>query len=54
MKIIFNFFRTNVKVNIDESQPTTTIHIRLENGSRITGRLNLSHTINDLHTFVMT
>lgn len=40
------------EVKIDESQPTTMIQIRLADGSRISGRFNHSHTIDDIRRFV--
>ncbi|XP_026316135.1 NSFL1 cofactor p47 [Hyposmocoma kahamanoa] len=39
-------------VGLDESQPTTTIQFRLADGSRITGRFNHSHTVEDLSAYV--
>ncbi|KAJ6596469.1 Thioredoxin [Pseudolycoriella hygida] len=41
-------------INLDSSQPTTSIQIRLSDGSRLTGRFNLSHTIADLRLFITT
>lgn len=39
---------------MDATQPSTTIQIRLSDGSRLTGRFNLSHTIADLRLFITT
>lgn len=50
---IMNIFRANEKLNVDASQPTTSIQIRLADGSRLSGRFNLTHTINDLRTYVV-
>jgi len=40
------------KLNVDASQPTTSIRIRLADGTKLTGRFNLSHTVNDIRTFI--
>ena len=40
--------------SVDESQPKTTIQIRFHNGERASITLNLSHTVGDIHTYVMT
>ena len=40
------------KPNIDESQPTVTLQIRLGDGNRLTSRFNTSHTIGDVYDFV--
>lgn len=39
-------------VNIDDSQPITTLQIRLGDGTRLTSRFNTSHTIGDVYAFV--
>ncbi|XP_050680633.1 NSFL1 cofactor p47 [Leptidea sinapis] len=36
----------------DDQKPTTTIQIRLADGSRVTGRFNESHTVDDLYQYV--
>lgn len=46
------FYRATEKLNVDASQPTTSIQIRLADGSRLSGRFNLSHTIDDIRTFI--
>ena len=38
---------------INESEPKTTIQIRFHNGTTANLELNLTHTVNDIHTFVM-
>ncbi|EEQ29006.1 protein phosphatase regulator [Microsporum canis] len=38
--------------NIDESQPTVTLQIRLGDGTRLTSRFNTTHTIGDVYQFV--
>ncbi|WBW70863.1 UBX domain protein Ubx3, Cdc48 cofactor [Schizosaccharomyces osmophilus] len=40
------------KIEVDESQPSTRIQIRLTNGSRTIITLNLSHTVHDLYEAV--
>lgn len=40
------------KPDIDESQPTVTLQIRLGDGSRLTSRFNTTHTIGDVYDFV--
>lgn len=37
---------------VDHSQPTTTVQLRLADGSRVVWRANLTHTIGDLRGFV--
>lgn len=37
---------------VDENQPTTSIQIRLSDGSRMIGQFNLHHTINDIHGYI--
>ncbi|TMW62308.1 hypothetical protein Poli38472_009801 [Pythium oligandrum] len=37
---------------IDDKKPTTTLQIRLHNGSRLRETLNLDHTIRDLHAII--
>eukprot|EP00743_Colponemidia_sp_Colp-15_P001678 GILK01001834.1.p1 GENE.GILK01001834.1~~GILK01001834.1.p1 ORF type:complete len:256 (+),score=28.62 GILK01001834.1:32-769(+) len=38
---------------VDESHPVTTIQFRFHNGQRATQKFNHTHTIQDLHNFVM-
>lgn len=38
---------------VDESQPTTNLQIRFHNGEREVVTFNLSHTIGDLHQYIM-
>jgi len=42
----------NNKVEVDESQPTTTLQIRLSNGSREMATFNHSHTVGDVMTYI--
>lgn len=41
------------KLKIDSSQPTTTLQIRLADGSRLTAQFNLNHTVADIHRYIM-
>lgn len=40
------------KVEVDESQPTIQLQIRLGDGTRLQSRFNATHTIGDVYTFV--
>lgn len=37
---------------VDESQPTTSIQLRLYDGSRMVARLNTTHTVADIRRFI--
>ncbi|KAL3161874.1 hypothetical protein ABBQ38_008963 [Trebouxia sp. C0009 RCD-2024] len=37
---------------VNESQPTTTLQIRLSDGSKLTGRFNLTQTVQDIKRFI--
>lgn len=39
--------------DVDSGKPTTTINIRFHNGESASITLNLSHTVGDIHTYVM-
>ena len=39
-------------MDIDESQPTISLQIRLGDGTRLASRFNASHTIGDVYSFV--
>ncbi|KAG2211217.1 hypothetical protein INT47_006337 [Mucor saturninus] len=41
-----------VPPTVDESQPTTNIQIRLGNGTRLTAKLNHTHTVGDIRHFI--
>lgn len=53
LKKCFCYSATEI-INFDSSQPSTSIQIRLSDGSRLTGRFNLTHTIGDLRLFITT
>ena len=38
---------------VDESQPKTNLQIRFHNGERTILTLNMTHTVGDIHAFVM-
>uniref|UniRef100_W8B5B3 NSFL1 cofactor p47 n=1 Tax=Ceratitis capitata TaxID=7213 RepID=W8B5B3_CERCA len=40
------------KLKVDTSQPTTTLQIRLADGSRLTAQFNLNHTVADIHDYI--
>ncbi|KAG4076226.1 hypothetical protein HA402_014775 [Bradysia odoriphaga] len=41
-------------IHLDSSKPTTSINIRLSDGSRLAGTFNVTHTIADIRLFVTT
>ncbi|XP_053963804.1 NSFL1 cofactor p47 [Anastrepha ludens] len=41
------------KLKVDASQPTTTLQIRLADGSRLMAQFNLNHTVGDIHRYIM-
>ena len=42
----------SAKVDVDESQPTVNLQIRLGDGTRLVSRFNTSHTLGDVYSFV--
>lgn len=44
--------RQNLK--LDETKPTTVVQVRLADGSRLTIKVNLNHTISALRTYICT
>ena len=44
---------TGVRPNVDSTKPTTTIRVTLFNGQQTTLEMNHTHTVADIHTFVM-
>ncbi|KAF7350626.1 SEP-domain-containing protein [Mycena sanguinolenta] len=40
------------RFEVDQSQPTTSVQIRLADGTRIVCRMNLTHTVLDLRNFI--
>jgi len=43
---------TPYTIKIDESQPTTSIQIRLHDGSRLVAKFNLTHKISDIRAYI--
>jgi len=41
-------------LNVDSTQPTTNVQVRLSDGSRLVVRANQNHTIQDLRTYITT
>ena len=39
-------------INVDESQPTVSLQVRLGDGTRLVSRFNTTHTIGDVYDFV--
>lgn len=39
-------------VPLDPSQPTTSVQIRLADGSRLVAKFNHNHTVNDIRQFI--
>lgn len=44
--------KANLK--LDTSAPTTTVQIRLADGTRLAGQFNLTHTVADIQQYVQT
>lgn len=44
---------TPASIQADPSQPMTQIQVRLPNGQRLIAKLNLSHTVADLRTYIL-
>ncbi|KAK4685456.1 hypothetical protein P7C73_g4694, partial [Tremellales sp. Uapishka_1] len=42
----------NKEFQLDDSKPTTSIQVRLGDGTRMVARVNLTHTVRDLRSFV--
>ncbi|KAF5347729.1 hypothetical protein D9756_010227 [Leucocoprinus leucothites] len=40
------------RFEVDQSKPTTSIQVRLADGTRIVCRMNLSHTVGDIRNFI--
>ena len=38
--------------SVDEGAPTTSVQLRLRDGSRVVGRFNLTHTVADVRAFI--
>ncbi|KAI0321545.1 ubiquitin-related domain-containing protein [Amylostereum chailletii] len=42
----------NTRFEVDQSKPTTSVQIRLADGTRMVARMNLTHTVQDLRNFI--
>lgn len=42
----------NTRFEVDQMQPTTSVQIRLADGTRMPCRMNLTHTVGDLRSFI--
>ncbi|TFK35804.1 hypothetical protein BDQ12DRAFT_611172 [Crucibulum laeve] len=42
----------STKFEVDQTKPTTSIQIRLADGTRIVSRMNLTHTVADIRNFI--
>ena len=40
------------KFEVDQTKPTTSVQIRLADGTRIVCRMNLTHTVGDIRNFI--
>ncbi|EAU81540.2 p47 protein isoform c [Coprinopsis cinerea okayama7 len=40
------------RFEVDHSQPTTSVQIRLSDGTRLVSRMNLTHTVGDIRNFI--
>ncbi|KAG2135653.1 hypothetical protein BD769DRAFT_1627081 [Suillus cothurnatus] len=45
-------FHINTRFEVDQTQPTTSVQIRLADGTRMPCRMNLTHTVGDLRSFI--
>lgn len=50
-QLIF-YFSANEQLNVNASQPTTMIQVRLADGSRLSARFNHSHTVSDIRSYI--
>ncbi|CAG9800185.1 unnamed protein product [Chironomus riparius] len=48
-----NEAKASSNLNVNQDQPTTMLSIRLTDGSRLSARFNLSHTIQDIRNFIV-
>lgn len=47
-----NEAKASSNLNVQQDQPTTMVSIRLADGGRLSGRFNLTHTIQDIRQFI--
>lgn len=44
--------RVTTRFEVDQNQPTTSIQLRLADGTRMVCRMNLTHTVGDIRNFI--
>ncbi|KAI0820919.1 hypothetical protein BC628DRAFT_1395081 [Trametes gibbosa] len=42
----------NTRFEVDQTKPTTSVQIRLADGTRMVARMNLTHTVGDIRSFI--
>ncbi|KAI0260609.1 hypothetical protein BC834DRAFT_899973 [Gloeopeniophorella convolvens] len=42
----------NTRFSVDQTKPTTSVQVRLADGTRMVARMNLTHTVRDLRNFI--
>lgn len=42
----------NTRFEVDQSLPTTSVQVRLADGTRMVCRMNLTHTVGDIRNFI--
>ncbi|KAH9850446.1 hypothetical protein C2E23DRAFT_835114 [Lenzites betulinus] len=42
----------NTRFEVDQTKPTTSVQIRLADGTRMVARMNLTHTVGDIRNFI--
>lgn len=46
-------FSAQRDLNVNDSEPITTLQIRLADGARLLGRFNHTHTVNDIRQYII-
>lgn len=49
-----NEAKAAAELNVSQSDPTTMIQVRLADGSRLSARFNLAHTVQDIRQYILT
>jgi UBX domain-containing protein 1 len=49
-----NEAKATAELNVSQSDPTTMISVRLADGSRLSARFNLAHTVQDIRRYILT
>lgn len=42
----------NLRLDVDDSKPTTNVQVRLADGTKLVAKLNLDHTVGDIRRFI--